>query len=64
MKQAGPSVFEPHTRPSRHRSHGERVVSGKRLVQTATDIFVGWSSSGDDYYVRHFRDMKIIPSTT
>ena len=43
---------------------GERVISGKRLVQTATDIFVGWGSlHGKDYYVRQFRDMKIIPST-
>jgi len=63
-KQAGPSVYEAHTRPSRHDHHGERVVSGKRLVQTATDIFVGWGSlHGQDYYVRQFRDMKIIPTT-
>jgi len=64
VKQAGPSVYEAHTRPSRHGSHGERVISGKRLVQSATDIFVGWGSlHGKDYYVRQFRDMKIIPST-
>jgi uncharacterized protein (DUF2252 family) len=62
-KQAGPSVYEAHTRPSRHDNHGERVISGKRLVQTATDIFVGWGSlHGRDYYVRQFRDMKIIPT--
>ena len=64
VKQAGPSVYEAHTQPSRHGSHGERVISGKRLVQAATDIFVGWGSlHGKDYYVRQFRDMKIIPST-
>jgi uncharacterized protein (DUF2252 family) len=72
VKQAGPSVYEAHTRPSRSASrsashgagHGARVVSGKRLVQSATDIFVGWGSlDGDDYYVRQFRDMKIIPTT-
>jgi hypothetical protein len=40
------------------------VISGKRLVQSATDIFVGWGSLyGKDYYVRQFRDMKIIPTT-
>jgi hypothetical protein len=40
------------------------VVNGKRLVQSATDIFVGWGSlHGRDYYVRQFRDMKIIPAT-
>ena len=64
VKQAGPSVYEAHTEPSRHESHGARVISGKRLVQTATDIFVGWGSlHGRDYYVRQFRDMKVIPTT-
>ncbi len=64
IKQAGPAVYEAHTQPSRHASHGERVISGKRLVQGATDIFVGWGSlHGRDYYVRQFRDMKIIPTT-
>ena len=62
-KQAGPSAYEAHTRPSAHANHGARVVAGKRLVQSATDIFVGWSSfRGHDYYVRQFRDMKIIPT--
>jgi uncharacterized protein (DUF2252 family) len=64
VKQAGPSVYEAHTQPSRHASHGARVINGKRLVQSATDIFVGWGSlHGKDYYVRQFRDMKIIPAT-
>lgn len=64
VKQAGPSVYEVHTQPSRHTSHGERVINGKRLMQSATDIFVGWGSlHGRDYYVRQFRDMKIIPTT-
>jgi uncharacterized protein (DUF2252 family) len=64
VKQAGPSVYEAFTEPGRHETHGARVISGKRLVQSATDIFVGWSSmDGQDYYVRQFRDMKIIPST-
>jgi uncharacterized protein (DUF2252 family) len=64
VKQAGPSVYEAHTHPSRHGNHGERVISGKRMIQSATDIFVGWGSlHGRDYYVRQFRDMKIIPTT-
>jgi uncharacterized protein (DUF2252 family) len=64
VKQAGPSVYEAHARPSRHDNHGARVINGKRLVQSATDIFVGWGSlHGEDYYVRQFRDMKIIPTT-
>jgi len=63
VKQAAASVYEAHTRPSRHGNHGERVISGKRALQSATDIFVGWGSlDGRDYYVRQFRDMKIIPS--
>jgi uncharacterized protein (DUF2252 family) len=64
VKQAGPSVYEAHLQPSAHRGHGARVISGKRLLQSATDIFVGWGSmNGSDYYVRQFRDMKIIPAT-
>jgi len=64
VKQAGPSVYEAHAQPSRHDNHGARVINGKRLVQSATDIFVGWGSlHGKDYYVRQFRDMKIIPTT-
>jgi uncharacterized protein (DUF2252 family) len=63
-KQAGPSVYEAHVQPSRHPGHGERVINGKRLIQSATDIFAGWGSlQGRDYYVRQFRDMKIIPKT-
>jgi len=63
-KQAGPSVYESHTYPSAHDNHGARVIAGKRMVQSATDIFVGWGSLGDrDFYVRQFRDMKVIPTT-
>jgi hypothetical protein len=62
VKQAGPSVYEAHTQPSRHDHHGARVITGKRLIQSATDIFVGWGSLyGKHYYVRQFRDMKIVP---
>jgi uncharacterized protein (DUF2252 family) len=63
IKQAGPSVYETHTQASRDAHHGARVINGKRLIQTATDIFVGWGSLYEKhYYVRQFRDMKIIPS--
>jgi uncharacterized protein (DUF2252 family) len=70
LKQAGPSVYEPSSaagadgEAGADGSHGFRVIRGKRLIQTATDIFVGWGSlHGRDYYVRQFRDMKIIPKT-
>jgi hypothetical protein len=40
------------------------VIDGKRLLQTATDIFAGWTSAGGlDFYVRQFRDMKVIPDS-
>ena len=64
VKQAGPSVYEAASRPGHSSNQGARVISGKRMVQSATDIFVGWSSlHGRDYYVRQFRDMKITPTT-
>ncbi len=63
IKQAVPSVYEAHLEPSRYDTCGERVTVGKRLIQSATDIFVGWTSlsDGTDFYVRQFRDMKVIP---
>jgi uncharacterized protein (DUF2252 family) len=62
VKQAGASVYESPDRISRHSHHGERVVAGKRHLQSATDMFVGWTSLDHrDFYVRQFRDMKIIP---
>jgi uncharacterized protein (DUF2252 family) len=62
IKQAGPSVYETYRGESHHATHGERVVVGKRLIQSATDIFVGFTSVADnDFYVRQFRDMKVIP---
>jgi uncharacterized protein (DUF2252 family) len=62
MKQGGTSVYEQYLAASRHSNHGQRVVVGKRLIQSATDIFVGWTrAENTDYYVRQFRDMKIIP---
>ncbi len=64
FKQAGPSVYEIHTYPSGHDNRGARVIAGKRMVQSATDMFVGWGSLGDrDFYVRQYRDMKLIPNT-
>ena len=64
IKQAGPSVYERHCGASRHENHGERVVNGQLLIQSATDIFVGWTTlGGHDYYVRQFRDMKVVPDS-
>ncbi len=62
IKQAGRSVLEAHTGRSTYRNHGQRVVQGQHLIQSASDIFLGWTTYlGMDFYVRQFRDMKIIP---
>jgi uncharacterized protein (DUF2252 family) len=62
IKQADRSVYEAYCGPSHHQNHGERVVVGKRLIQSATDIFAGYTSvASHDFYVRQFRDMKVIP---
>lgn len=61
VKQAVPSVLEPFTAPSLLETSGERVVVGQRLMQAATDSFLGWTVGGvqtRQYYVRQLRDMK------
>ncbi len=59
MKEARPSVLETHVGNSVHREHGRRVVAGQRLIQAASDIFLGWSNyGGHHYYFRMLRDMK------
>jgi len=59
IKEAVPSVLEAYLPPSTYQNHGERVVRGQRLMQTASDAFLGWGSSGKhDFYVRQFKDMK------
>ena len=59
VKQATASVLEPYAGRSRYRHPGHRVVNGQRLLQTASDIFLGWTSDGGaDYYVRQLWDMK------
>lgn len=62
VKQATSSVYEELLEPSRFPNHGQRVVVGQRLMQSASDIFLGHMRvDGLDYYLRQFRDMKIIP---
>jgi uncharacterized protein (DUF2252 family) len=59
IKEAGTSVLEPHVGKSKYHHHGRRVVTGQRLMQSVSDIFLGWTSEGGhDYYVRQLRDMK------
>src|SRR5580704_211772 len=61
VKEARRSVLEPYAGKSVHGNHGERVVVGQRLMQSASDIFLGWTRGGlgRDYYFRQLRDAKI-----
>lgn len=61
VKEARASVLEPYAGKSLHKNHGQRVVAGQRLMQSASDIFLGWTrgADGHDRYVRQLRDMKI-----
>ena len=61
FKEALPSVLEPYAGKSRYAYHGERVVTGQRMLQSASDIFLGWTrdDQGHDYYCRQLRDMKM-----
>jgi uncharacterized protein (DUF2252 family) len=64
VKEAQPSVLERFLGRSAHPHSGERVVAGQRLMQAASDIFLGWQSIRGldgvtrDYYVRQFHDWK------
>ena len=52
-------MLSPHLGPSEFTNHGERVVRGHRVMQAASDVFLGWAlSSTRSFYVRQFRDMK------
>jgi uncharacterized protein (DUF2252 family) len=61
VKEARPSVLEAYAGKSIYPNHGQRVVNGYRLMQSASDIFLGWTEGrlGRHFYVRQLRDMKI-----
>ncbi len=63
VKQANASVLEPYAGASAHAHHGQRVVMGQRLMQPASDIFLGWVTGrgGRQFYVRQLRDAKLSP---
>jgi uncharacterized protein (DUF2252 family) len=59
IKEAQASILESYTRRSRFRNQGQRVVVGQRIMQAASDVFLGWARFDDfDAYVRQLRDMK------
>ncbi|MEN9224212.1 MAG: DUF2252 domain-containing protein [Thermostichus sp. DRC_bins_24] len=59
-KEARPSVLEPYAGKSPYLHEGQRIVSGQRLMQAASDIFLGWTThvQGQDFYFRQLKDMK------
>ena len=63
-KEADTSVLAAHVGASKYRNQGERVVSGQRLMQATSDIFLGWErvdgidGKQRDFYVRQLRDWK------
>ncbi|WUD76226.1 DUF2252 domain-containing protein [Streptomyces sp. NBC_00510] len=63
-KEAEESVLAPYAGAGPHRTHGERVVAGQRLMQATSDIFLGWErlhgidGRQRDFYVRQLRDWK------
>jgi uncharacterized protein (DUF2252 family) len=61
VKEATASVLEDHLPKSRYKQHGERVVCGQRMMQAASDIYLGWTKGLDvrrHFYWRQLRDMK------
>ncbi len=61
IKEATASVLEAYLPKSRYRQHGQRVVEGQRMMQAASDIYLGWTKGIDvkrHFYWRQLRDMK------
>jgi uncharacterized protein (DUF2252 family) len=63
IKEAHASLLEPYVGKSAYANHGQRVVAGQRLMQSASDIFLGWTRGprGRHFYVRQMRDMTLKP---
>jgi uncharacterized protein (DUF2252 family) len=60
-KEARASVLASYAGKSKFRNQGERVVVGQRMLQSASDVFLGWTSDGrgHDFYFRQLRDMRM-----
>jgi uncharacterized protein (DUF2252 family) len=62
IKEAQQSVLAPFAGPSDYPNHGQRVVVGQRMLQAATDVFLGWTESvvdGRYFYVRRLKDQRL-----
>jgi hypothetical protein len=60
VKEARPSVLAPYAGKSTFSHQGERIVVGQRLMQSASDMMLGWTTGQHKlhYYLRQLRDMK------
>lgn len=63
IKEARASVLEPFAGKSSYTNHGQRVVIGCQLMQSASDLFLGWTEGRDQrqFYIRQLKDMKLKP---
>jgi uncharacterized protein (DUF2252 family) len=63
VKEARASVLEAYAGKSVFANHGERCVNGHRLMQSASDVFLGWCTGklGRHFYIRQLRDVKLKP---
>jgi hypothetical protein len=60
IKEARSSVLEPYVKKSEYKNHGERIVVGQQIMQSASDLFLGWTEyRKHDFYVRQLKDMKV-----
>jgi len=62
IKEAQESVLAPLAGPSQYPNHGERVVVGQRMMQAATDMFLGWTQEpidGRHFYIRRLKDSRL-----
>jgi len=65
FKEARKSVLEENVKAKSKYSHqGERIVRGQKLMQSASDLFLGWTNNADNskfFYIRQLRDAKVKP---
>ncbi len=62
IKEAQQSVLAPYAGPSAYVNHGQRVVTGQRMLQAASDVFLGWTEqplAARHFYVRRLKDSKL-----
>ncbi len=64
VKEARKSVLEPYLAASEFENHGKRVVIGQRIMQSASDMFLGWTTGKNErhFYLRQLRDVKMSPN--